>query len=235
MGVRSQGKRFMDFKYQKIPAACYRTTRFYLIFSLCILTSAKNFSQTLNKKELGLGHYSIVGAFCIAGNADRFSKSLIKNGHQASIGHSSENDIYYVYLGHHEIRENSVQEVLKIRQTTDFTDAWVKSITNDSLENFTDLKIDDLIIENSAPEFSNENVVTENLSESLDNGEIKQYAQITLKNTEIFLSLYDATNNRVVDGAVKVIDTDKSKLIESVNGNSYLYLSEPKNKSGTVS
>lgn len=67
-----------------------------------------------------------------------------------------------------------------------------------------------------------------------DNAEIKQYDKITLGNTEVFLSLYNATNNRIVDGNVKIIDSDRAKLLKEVKGNDYMYLPDPKNKSGQI-
>ena len=71
-------------------------------------------------------------------------------------------------------------------------------------------------------------------AEVSDNPEIKQYTKITLGNTEVFLSLFNATNNRIVDGNVKVIDPDRTKLLKEVKGNEYLVLPDPKNTSGQL-
>lgn len=70
--------------------------------------------------------------------------------------------------------------------------------------------------------------------EVTENDPIKQFEKITLENTEVFLSLYNATNNRIVDGKVKVIDTDRTKLLKEVSGNEYLILPDPKSKSGQL-
>lgn len=75
----------------------------------------------------------------------------------------------------------------------------------------------------------------ESYDEIKDNPEIVQHEKITLGNTEVFLSLFNARNNRAVEGMVKVIDTEKSKLIREVKGNDYLYLPEPKNKTKQIS
>ncbi|NBP68141.1 MAG: OmpA family protein, partial [Cytophagia bacterium] len=53
--------------------------------------------------------------------------------------------------------------------------------------------------------------------------------------SEIFLSLFNAANNRIIDGDVQVIDTDRGKLLKTVKGNEYLTLPDPKNESGKVS
>jgi outer membrane protein OmpA-like peptidoglycan-associated protein len=68
-----------------------------------------------------------------------------------------------------------------------------------------------------------------------DNTEIVQYEHMTLGNTEVFLSLYNARNNRIVEGMVKVVDTDRVKLIKEVKGNEYLLLPDPKSNSGQLS
>ena len=63
---------------------------------------------------------------------------------------------------------------------------------------------------------------------------IIQYKQMTLGNTEVFLSLFYGTKNRVVDGEVQIIDTDRSRFITKVKGNDYLILPDPKSKSGKL-
>lgn len=56
----------------------------------------------------------------------------------------------------------------------------------------------------------------------------------TLANTPIFLSLFNARNNRVVDGEIEVVDTERARSITKVKGNSYLSLPDPKSKSGEL-
>jgi outer membrane protein OmpA-like peptidoglycan-associated protein len=56
----------------------------------------------------------------------------------------------------------------------------------------------------------------------------------TLKNTQAFMSLYNATNGKVIDGEIEVIDTERSRLISKVKANSYLNLPDPKSKSGKL-
>src|SRR5690606_7907132 len=67
-----------------------------------------------------------------------------------------------------------------------------------------------------------------------DNVEIVQYKQMTLGNTEVFLSLFHARNNRIVDGEVTVVDTERAKEITRVKGNEYLHLPDPKSESGQL-
>lgn len=62
---------------------------------------------------------------------------------------------------------------------------------------------------------------------------IQEYP-MTLGNSEIFLSLFNASNNRIIDGEVLVIDSDRGRLIKTVKGNEYLSLPDPRNQSGKI-
>lgn len=57
---------------------------------------------------------------------------------------------------------------------------------------------------------------------------------MTLGNTEVFISLFDAATNRIIDGEVQVIDTERNRLITKVKGNEYLMLPDPKTQSGLL-
>jgi outer membrane protein OmpA-like peptidoglycan-associated protein len=57
---------------------------------------------------------------------------------------------------------------------------------------------------------------------------IKQYEKMMLSNTEVFMSMYDQTNNRIVDGTIQVLNAENNKPIKNVKGNEYLYLPDPK-------
>lgn len=67
-----------------------------------------------------------------------------------------------------------------------------------------------------------------------DNPPIKQYEKMTLGNTEVFLSLFNSTNNRIVEGQVTVVDQERNKAMKQVKGNEYLILPNPNSKSGKL-
>jgi outer membrane protein OmpA-like peptidoglycan-associated protein len=64
--------------------------------------------------------------------------------------------------------------------------------------------------------------------------QIVQYKKMTLGNTEVFLSLFFGTKNRVVEGEVQVIDTDRGRFVAKAKGNDYVILPDPKSKSGQL-
>lgn len=67
-----------------------------------------------------------------------------------------------------------------------------------------------------------------------DNAPIKQFEKITLANTEVFLSLFNSTNNRIVEGQVTVMDAEREKPLKQVKGNEYLTLPNPNSKTGKL-
>jgi len=65
--------------------------------------------------------------------------------------------------------------------------------------------------------------------EPVEEGEkIVQYKKMTLGNTEVFLSLFHGTKNRVVQGEVQVVDSDRSRFVAKAKGNDYVILPDPK-------
>jgi outer membrane protein OmpA-like peptidoglycan-associated protein len=56
-----------------------------------------------------------------------------------------------------------------------------------------------------------------------------------ISEASVYLSLFNATNNRQIEGDVEVIDIDRARLVEKVKGNEYTSLPDPKSKTGKVS
>jgi len=76
--------------------------------------------------------------------------------------------------------------------------------------------------------------VTVDVVEEIEEKIIQHYP-MTLGNSDVFLSLFNASNNRIIDGDIMVIDTDRGRLLKTVKGNEYLTLPDPKSESGKVS
>jgi len=76
------------------------------------------------------------------------------------------------------------------------------------------------------------NTVTIDVIENSKSGQV--YHPQILTGTPVFLSMYNPTNNAIVQGDVEVIDTERSKLISKVKGNDYIMLPDPKSKSGKL-
>ncbi len=216
--------------------------RVTLILALTFL-SGKLFSQDSN--ELAPGYYVVVAAYAKAREnvAQNYIEVLKLKGHRPLYGYNSSRGLYFVYLKYYDNLKESLLDMKQVRAKGEFSDAWVRVVPGDILPKETATPTDaaPVVEVKSAPVAPQESpspavppTPDENQVEVTDNPEIVQHKVMTLGNTEVFLSLYNARNNRIIDGQVEVIDTDRSKLLTSVKGNEYLVLPDPKSKSGQL-
>jgi outer membrane protein OmpA-like peptidoglycan-associated protein len=181
------------------------------LFSLLLIRA---FPQLNPEKELDRGFHVVVGSFKIQENAKRYSENLSKNGMTASYSFNTERELYYVSIGSYETLDPAVEEVTRVRQDSAFYDAWIKRI-GDNVPAALPLRDNDLPALTIRP-------MDSTATESEE--KIVQSERITLENTEVFLSLFNATNNRVIEGKVDIVDAKNNKLITQVDGNKYLKL-----------
>lgn len=230
---------------------------------LLLILSGLAGSSFAQQTSLSDGFYVIVGSFEIKDNADRFNISLQQKGIQTAYGYVPSSKMYYVYTLKSKPAE-CLAVAKELRKDTAFYDAWVryvkeepvdaasspvateiKEVTKDSQvssqqEQSTppsrDAGADIIIAETKKEPASETKTDPEPEEEGLPEPEEKiiQYDKITLSNTEVFLSLYNANNDRVVEGVVDVVDTDRGRLITEVKGNTYLMVPDPKNTSGKI-
>ena len=220
-----------------------RNTLALLCFLLTSLLS--EVSAQVASSELSPGYYVVVGAYSETKEdyAKRFVESLNKNGNNASYGFNPSRNLFFVYLNYYTTLKESLKNMERARRSGKFVDAWVRVVPGDI---DTPISVKEKEPETTPvteePKKETPVVATDpastkpvdDYSDVTDNEEIKQYPHMTLGNTEVFLSLYNATNNRIVDGDVQVIDTDRAKPIMKVKGNEYLLLPDPKSKSGQL-
>jgi outer membrane protein OmpA-like peptidoglycan-associated protein len=233
----------------------------YFLSTLLLFFYSTNFVSAQANKELPAGYYVVVAAYAATREnvAQNYKEVLNRRGIKADYGFNSRRNHYYVYLNYFTDLKTSLRDMTSTRKTPEFAEAWVRVISGDVTATTTSTEIStqkspdaaSKVIESNSTtavagqeqEQNSETTVTPKSNVKLtdssyddvtENPEIIQYSKITLENTEVFLSLYNARNNRIVEGNVKVIDTDKSKLIKEVKGNDYLNLPDPKNTSGKI-
>jgi outer membrane protein OmpA-like peptidoglycan-associated protein len=216
----------------------FRLVLLYGLFSVPGLS----FSQSSN--ELAAGYYVVVGAYAESREniAQNYVETLRLKGITSSYGFNSSRHLYFVYLKFFDNLRDALRYMKDTRKEGVFTDAWVRVVHGDIVKTPQPVARAEQVEESekkpdSQPvpspeiiqpvEVKPETVVT-------DNPPIVQHPVMTLGNTEVFLSLYHARNNRIVEGQVNVIDTDRARLITSVKGNEYLVLPDPKSKSGQL-
>ena len=217
---------------------------FYLVFFISFSSLAQS-SQVA--KKLPQGYYLVVAAFSPEHEdyARRLTTSLNKNGKHTDYGFESTRKYWYVYMDQIKSLEECISECAKLRKDSAFFDAWVHNLKDQveskepavvKIESETQPQKEQpaTVAVTEAPKVEEkqpELVVTE-VVENPKAAPIV-YPQ-TLKNTPVFLSLFNAQNNEVIDGEVEVVNTETAKLIGRVKGNDYIKLPNPGTKSGNL-
>lgn len=228
--------------------------KYRMLFFLSLALFEFPYTYAQSGEELPAGYYVTVAAYSKAREdyAQKFTAKLKDKGLAARYGFNTSKNLYFVYLSYFTSLKASLIEMQKVRDQGEFTDAWVRVVTGD-------IPREDVVsIRETGKEEQNAEKVEEQAKESeqgpvlvipekpaaeekpedeievTDNPPIVQHDPMTLGNTEVFLSLFNAANNRIVDGEVQVIDTERSRLLTTVKGNEYLILPDPKSKSGQL-
>lgn len=213
-----------------------------------LLLPVMSFAQHSNL--LAPGYYVVVAAYAPSREdaAKTYAEELKSKGHNSSYGFNATWKRYFVYLKYFDDLRKSLVDMKQTRIQGDFPDAWVSVVAGDIGQLASPVTVtpdsqkpsQPSPAETVPPVQSGQAPVTPQTESPVegpvieDNPEIVQYKVMTLGNTEVFLSLYNARNNRIVDGKVDVIDTDRARLMTTVKGNEYLVLPDPKSKSGEL-
>lgn len=212
-----------------------------------------------HRTELSPGYYVVVGAYAHNREnvAQNYTEVLNRRGFNAAYGFNSRRNYFFVYLKYFTELKASLQDMYNTRKQGEFTGAWVRVVPGDVVTGNRAAEIkkaevatnDEGVTGTSSPVIEPQSLqqpepATDRHSpessessapfEVADNPEIVQHERITLGNTEVFLSLFNARNNRIVDGLVKVVDTERTKLLKEVKGNEYMILPDPKSPSGQL-
>jgi len=217
----------------------------YFCFFILIASFSSLAQSSQVAKKLPQGYYLVVAAFSPEHEdyAQRLSTSLNKSGRHTDYGFEATRKYWYVYLDQITSRDECISEYEKIRKEESFADAWVHTIKDEA-----DLK--EPTITKTEPQPQKEEPVSIAIKEEPKAEEKKPELVVTevvenpkaapvilpqtLKNTPVFLSLFNLTNNEVIDGEVEVVNTETSKLITRVKGNDYIKLPNPGTKSGNL-
>lgn len=223
---------------------------YLVLLALCINIPFEILAQKTT--ELDPGYYVVVGAYAQTREniAQNYVEALTRRGLQAYYGFNSSRKLFFVYLKYFDGLKESLRDMNKTRKNEEFSDAWVRVVPGlvarhpekpKPVETVKELEVkSEPVIAQAKPEASSSapaTTVTTTPSDTIavaENPPIKQYNPITLGNTEVFMSLFQGRNNRIVDGEIKVIDTERAKLLKQMKGNEYLILPDPKSKSGQL-
>jgi len=212
-----------------------------LLITSSFLSVAQNTQPT---NVLPKGHYVVIAAF--SPNHEDYATKLIaklnKDGLQAKYAFNPTRKYWYVYLNQCSNIAECVSQATKIRSEGVFPEAWAWSqaeVVSVKPEPEVQKTPDPVVVEKIEEPKVEQPIVEEKkeiVTEVVENPPAKPvYLPQTLNNTPVFLSLYNTTNNEVIDGDVDVIDTERSKLISKVQGNTYISLPNPGSKTGQLS
>jgi hypothetical protein len=222
---------------------------FWLLFIGLSISFSRTWAQS--QGELNAGYYVTVAAYAVTKEdyARRFTDKLIGQGLTAKYGFNTKKNLFFVYLSYFTDLKTSLVEMEKVRAQGQFTDAWVRVVsgviaatpvavtptaeTQAPPAKETETQVPQPILPTEKPATDTAKQV-EPEPVIQDNEPIVQHKVMTLGNTEVFISLFNAANNRVIDGEVQVIDTERTRLITTVKGNDYVTLPDPKSKSGQL-
>jgi outer membrane protein OmpA-like peptidoglycan-associated protein len=225
--------------------------------AVLLLLSTYSFADSIPKGDyLPKGFYIVVAAYRIGQEKymEKYVDKLNKSGLHTNYGYDLGRKFYYIYLDYYTGFDDSIHEMLRIRKDGGFSDAWVRSMPDLSPEGEKTIVVKPVpqdkvdipkLTDDSKPELTlttvvekpvlNETIVTNIVQPPIENPK-KELNDVprTLMNTPLFLSLIHSRNGRVVEGEVEVIDTERSRLIAKVKGNSFFSLPDPKSKSGEL-
>ena len=221
-------------------------------YALAILLGLSSYSfaePSLKGPHLSKGYYIVVAAYRIGQekHMEAYVIKLNKSGLHAKYGYDLGRRFYYIYLDYYTDYDVSIHEMLTTRKERGFIDAWVRIMPDLSpeIEQPVEEKSPPFDVAVSMPEpevavavnqpvliDSNVNLV---LKVPTEQPKVKP-TEVTknLMNTPVFFNLVHSRNGRLVDGDVEVIDTERSRNITKVKGNSFLSLPDPKSKSGEL-
>jgi outer membrane protein OmpA-like peptidoglycan-associated protein len=155
----------------------------------------------------------VVGVFKIDQNAKAYCQSVIARGLDASIDKDIATGMNYVRVGSDSDKASAIEKVLRVRLLKGFEDTWIKT---------------------HAVSFEDDTVAAHAMTPVFDTEEPSKATEVEISNVEIFLHLYNAANDKLIEGTVEVIDTERGRLIEKAKGNTYYLLPDPKSRSKRI-
>ncbi len=200
-------------------------------------------SEPLEKK----GFYVVVGAFAFPENAEKYCGHHKKTGMDVKVGYVDQCRLYYVYTSFNDEARLSIEEAALLRSKPEFWDCWVyhvgsekNSIASDAPNPGADaisIPMDSATVIDSTTSIGPATrILIEDKENNLESDtKSGPSAEQELPTTsEVFLSLYNSTNDKVVEGTVSVVNSEKSTLIDKIKGNTYTVLPDPRSPSGKL-
>lgn len=229
-----------------------RSVRFILLLLLGGVLSLNSSVAQEQGDQLPPGYYIVVAAYRKGQEdyAKRYINAINHEGRHSRYGYDSGRKYFYVYLDYYKDFNESIHEMLKTRKAGGFERAWVRIMKDGMIEQLeTPATIVGAVSETpkelvtETPEVEQKSVevveaIVEKVEEPMAIASKPKPDSIqgpkNLSRTPVFLKLYNATNNKVIEGDIQVVDAERSRPIRKVKANDYLTLPDPGTKSGKL-
>lgn len=207
-------------------------------FILAVLVYQSAFAQ-----DVFSPYYVVIGGFKSEANAQKFCAYAHEQNLPAVYAYNEARSIFYVYVRATQTKDIADDILGRIRQTTVFTDAWVfKGVLSGSIPTVKEAQVavkeppavespPAVILEKPAaeePEVTTGEVASSQAPESVD-VVVKESAPVG--KPFIFRLLNEETGD-VVNGLVRLQESDKARQFRGYKGNEKVYVPAPANRSG---
>lgn len=218
-----------------------RTLRFFALVGIFlangIFVLQLRAKTTHQISALQPSNYVVIGAFAIENNAVRFTAYAKKKALNAHFEINPNRNLYYVYVLDTDDRQRAVIEAIRLREETEFVDAWVFGGMLGTEEKGEDIQpVTQEPIEQITT--ADQNITTEETDQSMmavNSPQPKEEAEDNINGKKFLFSPYRSVDGAEVEGDVDVIDTDRSLKLATYKAHEPVRVPAPNGNSGEIS
>ncbi|MBS1952351.1 MAG: OmpA family protein [Bacteroidetes bacterium] len=192
-------------------------------------------AQAQKALPLENGYYVVVSTYkdSQVKEAKAYSEKLNKKGFQSGYGLEESKHFLYIYVASFNYGQfhQSLERMQTVRTKENFPTAWVLKI-KDGKEIKEGDPVDEPPVEVAKKEEPKEPlIVTEYIPNPIPKPVTKPQH---LGNTPVFFSVIQKNSKKVLEGSVKVVDTESNRVLGTVKTNAYFNIPDPRSKSGDI-
>lgn len=197
-------------------------------------------------------NYVVIGAFAVQQNAIRFTSHAKSLRYDARYEFNANRGLYYVYVLDTRDREKALSEARRLRVESEFIDAWVYggALNDDApgvdINPVTEGQLGAVNHDDTAPALADASgaEVTASATPAATQttataapaapGRASREVEDAALGKRFIFELFRANDQKVVEGDVQVVDTDRSRRIATYKGNEPVRVASPASKTGNI-
>lgn len=219
---------------------------FSAIFFSAIVAEGITYAQPLGAP----GHsYVVIGAFAIHKNAINFATYARDRQLDARFEMNQNRQLYYVFVMDTEDKAAAIDEAKRLREDSEFKDTWVYSgpfvaegISGQDINPDTNQPMGTVTSGDAPQPDGSSTTVTssagpplaETTSLPADASATPETLNDTGEGQRFMFRIFRAADQQELQGAVDMIDPEKSRKVGTYEGNKMIRISAPENKSGKI-